>query len=70
MKCNIGCTERSIRILVGAVLVTLAVTHHLGLWAWIGVVPLITGFIKFCPLNALIKRNGCCESEGKSGCCK
>ena len=46
MNCNIGCSERMIRIVVGAVLITLAFTHQLGLWAWIGVVPLITGIIR------------------------
>jgi hypothetical protein len=30
-------------------------------------VPLATGFFKFCPLYALIKRNGCCNAGG--GCC-
>ena len=47
MNCNIGCFERSLRILVGAVLVTLAYTHQLKAWAWIGIVPLVTGIIKF-----------------------
>ena len=68
MKCNIGCTERGIRIAGGAVLVTLAYTQQVGAWAWIGLVPLVTGFFKFCPLYSLIKRNGCCNGEG--GCCK
>jgi uncharacterized membrane protein HdeD (DUF308 family) len=70
MKCNVGSSERIIRILVGAILVTLAFTHQLGLWAWIGVVPLFTGIVRFCPLYALIKRNGCCGAEDKSGCSK
>lgn len=67
MKCNIGCKERSLRIAVGAVLVTLAYTQQVGAWAWIGLVPLATGFLKFCPAYALIKRNGCCCN--KNGCC-
>ena len=70
MKCNIGCAERGIRIAIGAVLVTLAYTHQVGTWAWIGIVPLATGFFKFCPLYALIKRNGCCNAGcGCCGCC-
>jgi hypothetical protein len=69
MNCNIGCFERSLRILVGAVLVTLAYTHQLNAWAWIGIAPLVTGIIRFCPLYAIINRNGCCKSEdGSSGC--
>ena len=67
MKCNIGCSERGLRIAVGAVLVTLAYTQQVGLWAWIGLLPLATGFFRFCPLYSLIKKSGCCKTEG--GCC-
>jgi hypothetical protein len=70
MNCNIGCFERSLRILVGAVLVTLAYTHQLNAWAYVGIVPLVTGIIRFCPLYAIINRNGCCKTEGKSSCSK
>lgn len=71
-KCNVGCKERGVRILVGAVLVTLAYTHQLGNWAWLGLVPLITGLIGFCPLYTLLKRGKCCGSSENDGgsCCK
>jgi hypothetical protein len=69
MKCNIGCFERNLRILIGAVLATLAATKTLDTWAWIGLLPLITGLIRFCPAYVLFKRNGCCKSkDGSSGC--
>jgi len=67
MKCNIGCFERNLRILVGTVLVTLAFTHNIGAWGWLGLIPLVSGMIRFCPLYRLLKRNGCCKSE-KDGC--
>ncbi len=69
MKCNIGCFERSVRIFAGTVLVTLAFTNNIGAWGWLGLIPLITGVIRFCPLYTLIKRNGCCKSKsGSCGC--
>lgn len=33
-------------------------------WAWIGVVPLATGFIKFCPLYPILGLNTC-KRDGK-----
>ena len=72
-KRNVGCKECGLRILVGAVLVTLAYTHQLADWAWIGLIPLITGLIGFCPLYTVLKRGGCCNrtqnGDGDS-CCK
>lgn len=59
-KRNVGSKERGLRVLVGAVLVTLAYTHQLGEWAWLGLIPLITGLIGFCPLYTVLKRGGCC----------
>lgn len=68
MKCNIGYFERNLRIVLGVVLVTLAVTEVLSPWAWIGLLPLITGLIRFCPAYLLFKRSGCCKSNDSCGC--
>ncbi len=46
---NVGGIDRGLRIVVGLVLVALAATQTLGVWAWIGVVPLATGLIGWCP---------------------
>jgi hypothetical protein len=72
-KSNVGSKERGVRILVGAVLVTLAYTHQLGDWAWIGLIPLITGLIGYCPVYTFVKRRGCCggaKSDDGGSCCK
>jgi hypothetical protein len=34
-------------------------TGTIGVWGWIGVVPLATGFMSFCPLYTLIGMNTC-----------
>lgn len=70
MNCNIGCFERNLRILAGTVLVTLAFTDQIGAWGWLGLIPLVTGVIRFCPLYILIKRNGCCKSQNDDCGCK
>ena len=40
MKCNVGGVDRMLRMLVGVVLIGLAATGSIGVWGWIGVVPL------------------------------
>jgi hypothetical protein len=59
MKCNSGGLDRILRIVVGLVLVALAATGMVGAWGWIGVVPLLTGAIGFCPAYTLLGMNTC-----------
>jgi len=59
MKCNSGGLDRILRIVVGLVLVALAATDMVGAWGWIGVVPLLTGAIGFCPAYTLLGMNTC-----------
>lgn len=49
MSSNVGGADRIIRIVVGIVLIALAATGTIGYWGYIGVVPLATGFIGWCP---------------------
>ena len=49
MACNVGGPDRIVRIVVGIALIALAATHTIGIWGYIGVVPLITGAIGWCP---------------------
>lgn len=61
MKANIGTADRVIRIVVGLILLSLLFIldgsiKYIGL---IGIVPLLTAFIKFCPLYTLFKINTC-----------
>ncbi|MBE2263514.1 MAG: DUF2892 domain-containing protein [Burkholderiaceae bacterium] len=59
MKTNVGGIDRTLRIVVGLVLVGLAATGTVGVWGWIGVVPLATGAIGWCPPYALFGWNTC-----------
>lgn len=54
MKCNVGNSDRVLRITAGLVLITLAATGTIGLWGWIGVIPLLTGTFRFCPVYPLL----------------
>jgi hypothetical protein len=63
MKANVGGIDRVLRILVGAALILWAAVLGGPVWAWIGVVPLATGLIKFCPLYPILGMNTCCTKE-------
>jgi hypothetical protein len=58
-KQNEGTIDRALRVLAGLVLLVLAVTGQLGAWAYIGVVPLATGLIGWCPLYTMLGLNTC-----------
>ena len=58
MKANVGGIDRILRIIVGAALILWAVMGG-PVWAWIGVVPLATGLLKFCPFYPLLGVNSC-----------
>jgi hypothetical protein len=49
MKANVGGIDRMARIGAGVALVALAATGVVGMWGWIGVVPLATGLSGWCP---------------------
>ena len=57
MKCNVGKVDRAIRIIAGLVLIGLAVTGTIGMWGWIGIVPVLTGVFRFCPAYPLLGIN-------------
>lgn len=56
---NVGTVDRAIRIIGGLILIALAVTHTIGMWGWIGVVPLATGILSWCPVYSLLGLNSC-----------
>jgi hypothetical protein len=49
MTQNVGGIDRILRIVVGLALIGLTLTGIIGLWGWIGVVPLATAAIGWCP---------------------
>lgn len=49
MKANVGGVDRVARIGAGVALIALAATGVVGMWGWIGVVPLATGLSGWCP---------------------
>lgn len=56
---NVGGADKIARIVIGAVLIGLALTGVIGAWGWIGVLPLATGLLNFCPAYGLLGINTC-----------
>ena len=59
MAKNVGGIDRVLRIVVGLALIAAAATGMLGVWAYIGIVPLFTSLVGWCPLYQLIGLNSC-----------
>jgi hypothetical protein len=49
MSPNVGGIDRILRIVIGIALIIATVAGLLPAWGWIGVVPLATGLIGWCP---------------------
>jgi hypothetical protein len=59
MKTNVGTIDRALRIVAGIILIALAATQTIGIWGYIGVVPLLTGIFKFCPAYTMLGMSTC-----------
>jgi len=55
-ECNI---DRALRIIAGLALLALVFVGPQTPWGWIGIVPLVTGLVGFCPLYRLLGINTC-----------
>jgi hypothetical protein len=59
MTKNVGGIDKIIRIVLGVVLIGLTLMGTLPVWGWVGVVPLATGLMGWCPPYALLGLSTC-----------
>ena len=59
MNKNAGTLDRTLRIVAGLVLIALSITGTVGPWGWIGIVPLATGLLGWCPAYTLFGIKTC-----------
>ena len=57
MQCNVGHTDRVLRITAGSLFILLSLSGVIGAWGWIGLAPLATGIFRFCPAYPLLGMN-------------
>lgn len=58
MKINVGSSERMLRVIAGIIIIGVGV-YYQSWWGVIGVVPLLTGLFRFCPLYSILGMNTC-----------
>lgn len=51
---NIGNTDRTIRLSLGMALIAFSATGHIGAWGYLGIVPVLTAAISWCPLYTVL----------------
>lgn len=59
MTTNVGTVDRVLRLGLGIVLIALSLFGVIGLWGWLGLVPIATAFLKFCPAYSLFGFKTC-----------
>ncbi|MGG4604622.1 DUF2892 domain-containing protein [Paenalcaligenes sp. Me131] len=59
MKTNVGGIDRILRVVIGLVLVILASSGTVGWWGWLGLIPLLSGLFRVCPLYSMLGVNTC-----------
>jgi hypothetical protein len=66
MTKNVGGIDRILRMAVGLILLGLAATGTVGWWGWLGLVPLATGALGWCPPYAMLGFNTCAMRSPKA----
>jgi hypothetical protein len=59
MNKNVGGVDRTIRIVVGVILVALSASAVIGPWGYFGLIVLATGAFKYCALYSMVGLNTC-----------
>ncbi|MCU0953949.1 MAG: DUF2892 domain-containing protein [Hyphomicrobium sp.] len=63
MTCNEGKMDRALRIVAGVAILSLYFVGPQSPWALLGIVPLLTGVIGYCPAYSLIGMNTCARKS-------
>ena len=53
METNVGNIDRTIRLMLGTLIIILGI-YYQNWWGALGLIPLITGAIEYCPLYAIL----------------
>ena len=59
MRHNESSFDRGLRIVLGLVLIALVFTGPKTIWGWVGLVPLVTGIVGYCPAYSLFGFSTC-----------
>lgn len=63
MKKNVGMIDKVIRVIIGLGLIAIVFVGPKTPWGWIGLVPLLTVALSWCPLYAIVGLSTAGKSE-------
>lgn len=63
MKCNVGMVEQKARVLAGLALIGVGAYYNVKPLAAVGLIPIITGMLRYCPVNQALGYNGCVDHK-------
>jgi hypothetical protein len=63
---NEGTLDRIVRVVAGVLLVSLVFVGPRTLWGLVGLVPIATGLVGFCPLYRVLGISTCKTASGKA----
>jgi len=66
MNPNVGTIDKVIRVIIGAALISLVFVGPQTPWGWIGVIPIVTALVSFCPLYAILGIKTCKVAQPES----
>jgi hypothetical protein len=66
-KINEGTVDRAIRIALGITLIALVFIGPKTPWGWLGLLPLATGLIGWCPAYSVLGMSTCPMTKPKAG---
>ncbi len=61
MECNVGLTEQKLRVMAGMAMIGVGAYYNVKWLAAVGIVPILTGMMRYCPVNQAIGYNGCTD---------
>jgi hypothetical protein len=59
MTLNVGGLDRTARVVVGIILITLAALQIISPWGWLGIILVVTGTSRHCPAYSLFGVRTC-----------
>ena len=66
MECNVGMKEQKLRVLAGLTLIGFGAYYNTKPLAALGIVPILTAMLRWCPVNQFLGYNGCADKSIKS----
>lgn len=57
--CNVGGIDRILRVVIGLAILSLVFIGPQNPWGWLGLIPIITAALSYCPLYSIVGMNSC-----------